>query len=132
MEPYLCLVKKHKYQQAIAKFRCSSHTLGIERGRHTNPKTPVADRKCLFCGVIEDEKHYLLNCCVNVTEREYFFHKISHIHDRFMGLNDEEKFLYTLTNRNPQCLTWFDEFVYRSFEKRNAHASSRCVYCIFL
>ena len=125
MEPYLYIVEKHKYRQGIAKFRCSSHILEIERCRHTNPKTPVADRKCLFCGVIEDEKHFLLNCCVNVTEREYFFHKISHIHDRFMGLNDEEKFLYMLTNRNPQCLTWFGEFVYRSFEKRNAYASSR-------
>ena len=101
MEPYLYLVKKHTYRQAIAKFRCSSQTLEIERGRHTNPKTPVADRKCLFCGVIEDEKHFLLNCCVNVTDREYFYHKISHIHDRFMGLNDEEKFIYILTNRNP-------------------------------
>ena len=69
MEPYLYLVKKHKYRQAFAKFRCSSHTLEIERGRHTNPKNPVADRKCLFCDVIEDEKHFLLNWCVNVTDR---------------------------------------------------------------
>ena len=44
MEPYLYLVKKHKYRQTIAKFHCSSHTLEIERGRHTNPKTVVADR----------------------------------------------------------------------------------------
>ena len=74
VEPYLYLVKKHTYRQAMAKFRCSSHTLEIERGRHTNPQTPVADRKCLFCGVIEDAKHFLLNCYVNVGDREYFFH----------------------------------------------------------
>ena len=71
MKPYLYLVKKHKYRQIFAKFRCSLHTLEIERGRHTYPKSPVADRKCLFFAVIEDDKHFLLNCCVNVTDREF-------------------------------------------------------------
>ena len=46
----------------------------------------------LFCGVIEDETHFLLNCYVNVTYRECFCHEISQIHDRFMSLNDEEIF----------------------------------------
>ena len=40
IEPYLCLVNKPRYRQAIAKLRCSSHILEIERGRHTNPKAP--------------------------------------------------------------------------------------------
>ena len=75
--------KKARYRQAIAKFRCSSHTLGIERGRHTNPKTPVADRKCNCCDVIEDEKHFLLMCDMNMPEREYFFQKISRVYDGF-------------------------------------------------
>ena len=73
MEPYLYLVKKSRYRQAIARFRCSSHALEIERGRHTNPKTPVAERKCRRCDVIEDEKHFLLMCDINMEEREYFF-----------------------------------------------------------
>ena len=84
MEPYLYLVKKTRYRQAIAKFRRSSHILEIERGRHTNPKTPVADRKCSCCDVIEDEKHFLLICDMNKPEREYFFHKISRVYDGFM------------------------------------------------
>ena len=88
MEPYLYHVKKPKYRIAIAKFRCSSHIFEIERGRHTNPKTPVADRKCLHCNVIEDEKHFLLNCHINASERENFFHKVSRIDDRFLSLND--------------------------------------------
>ena len=54
IEPYLHLVKKLRYREAISKFRCSSHTLVIGSGRHTNPRTPVADRKCLICDVIED------------------------------------------------------------------------------
>ena len=119
MEPYLYLVKKTRYRQAIAKFRCSSHILEIERGRHTNPKTPVADRKCSCCDVIEDEKHFLLICDMNKPEREYFFHKISRVYDGFMYLNDEEKFSFILTNNDPQCLSWLGDFLYRSFEKRN-------------
>ena len=58
IEPYLYLVKKLQYREAISKFRCNSHTLAIESGRHTNPRTPVADRKCLICDVIEDELHF--------------------------------------------------------------------------
>ena len=56
MEPYFCLVKKPRLRNAIWKFRCSSHTLEIERGRHTNPKTPAADKVCVHYKVIEDEK----------------------------------------------------------------------------
>ena len=125
MEPYLYHVKKPKYRIAIAKFRCSSHILEIERGRHTNPKTPVADRKCLHCNVIEDEKHFLLSCHINASERENFFHKISRIDDMFLSLNDEGKFSYILTNCNPQCLKWFGEFIHYSFEKRNGNVMSR-------
>ena len=46
IEPYLCLVNKPGYRQAMAKLRCSSHILEIERGRHTNPKPPLL-RDCV-------------------------------------------------------------------------------------
>ena len=93
MEPYLYHVKKPKYHIAIAKFRCSLHILKIKRGRHTNPKTSVSDRKCVHCNVVEDKKHFLLNCFINASEREYFFHKVSKIYDRFLSLNDGGNFL---------------------------------------
>ena len=74
MEPYLYLIKKFRYRQVIARFRCSSHTLEIERGWHTNPKTPVAERKCKHCDVMEDEEHFFLMCDKHMAEREYFFY----------------------------------------------------------
>ena len=77
MEPYLYLVKKPRFRNAIARFRYSSHTLKIERGRHTNSKTPVADRVCVHCKVIEDEKHFLLKCDINAFERQCFYEQIS-------------------------------------------------------
>ena len=53
---------------------------------------PFDDVIIFFCGVIEDEKHFLLNCYVNFTDREYFFHKILQNYDSFINLNDDEKF----------------------------------------
>ena len=35
-ETYLEIVKDGSYRHALTKFRTSSHTLEIERGRHTN------------------------------------------------------------------------------------------------
>ena len=75
IDPYLYFVNKPRYRQAIAKLRCSSHILEIERGRHTNPKTPVAERLCYICHEIEDEKHFLIHCSINARERGDFFEK---------------------------------------------------------
>ena len=49
IEPYLELVNERKYRRAIAQIRPSSHTLQIERGRHTKPKTPRDLRLCSYC-----------------------------------------------------------------------------------
>ena len=75
IEPYLCLVNKPRYRQAIAKLGCSSHILENERDRHTNPQTPVAERLRYICHEIEDEKHFLIHCSINAREREDFLPK---------------------------------------------------------
>ena len=43
LEPYLIHVKNDKHRIALSKFRCSSHMLEIERGRYTNPITPIVN-----------------------------------------------------------------------------------------
>ena len=40
-ESYLQLINKPQYLSAFARFRAGSHTLEIERGRYTNPRTPI-------------------------------------------------------------------------------------------
>ena len=35
--------------------------LEIERGRHTRPVTPVENRRCPVCNVIENELHFYWN-----------------------------------------------------------------------
>ena len=118
MEPYLFLVKKPRFRNVIARFRCKSHTLEIERGRQTNPQTPVAERVCVHCKVVEDETRFLLKCYINAFERQCFYEKISR------GF-DDEKFSFVSTSVNSQYLSWLIEFLYRSFEIRNEFAICR-------
>ena len=51
-----------KMRKTIAKLRCSSHCLEIEKGRHRN--IPRDERLCKMCtnNVIEDEEHFLVVC----------------------------------------------------------------------
>ena len=59
MERYLELIKNHKYRTAMTQLRTSSHTLAIEYGRYTRPKTKLENRYCLFCPhILEDDKHF--------------------------------------------------------------------------
>lgn len=61
-EKYLDVIHEYKFRHALARFRISSHRLGIEIGRYTN--TPLNDRVCTLCNMnqIESEYHFLLVC----------------------------------------------------------------------
>ena len=131
MEPYLYHVKKLKYRHSIAKLRCSSHVLEIERGQHTRPKTPVVDRKCLVCNKIEDEKHFVLECIVNKAERDWFFGKVSQIYGEFTYLDAEHIFHFIMTNNDPRCLKWLGKFLHDSFLTSNQHARLENNFWIF-
>ena len=62
MAKYLDIVTDKRYRTAITRLITSSHTLEIERGRYTIPRTPVTDRLCCVCKVVEDEEHFLVSC----------------------------------------------------------------------
>jgi hypothetical protein len=74
---YLYHVTIRKYRAGLAKLRCSSHDLNIEKGRHTG--VLVADRVCKLClnkysrHVLEDEYHFLM-CCPQYNDlRDTYF-----------------------------------------------------------
>ena len=47
----------------MSKLRISSHRLHIETGRWSNRRTtPLNERTCINCKVIEDEFHFVLEC----------------------------------------------------------------------
>ena len=120
LEPYLSLVKHTKYRTALCKLRASSHTLEIERGRYTRPKTPVECRSCNVCHVIEDELHFLVDCKMHESERNILFNRISISYSKFTSFNRIEKFKFLLTKSDPQLLTWVGKFIHNAFEKRNS------------
>ena len=109
-EPYIDLVNDARYRIAIAKIRTSSHSLEIERGHHTNPKTPIQLRVCLLCKEVEDEKHFVLSCKKNEIERLELLQKISCRHEDFINLTSDEKYYYLFTNSDPYILFWLGKF----------------------
>ena len=120
MERYLELIKNHKYRTAMTQLRTSSHILAIEYGRYTRPKTKLENRYCLFCPhILEDEKHFLVECIVNKIERDILFSKVEHLFQTFSYLDKEEKFIFLLNSKDQQVLTWVGKFIYNSFKTRN-------------
>ena len=74
-EKYIYCLNSRKHMSAVARFRCSSHKLQIEQGRHSG--TLLENRLCKFCEasdkiVIEDEFHFLLMCPVYDKIREMY------------------------------------------------------------
>ena len=64
-ERYISVISNRKLLTALAKFRCSNHTLSIEYGRSKN--IDITERTCYYCQsigiqIIEDEYHFLCKC----------------------------------------------------------------------
>ena len=62
--PYLDGVSSKLYRISLSRLRTSSHRLGIEIGRWRRPVLPREQRKCPRCNKIDDEYHFLLECCI--------------------------------------------------------------------
>ena len=120
LEPYLKYITNSKHRNALSKLRASSHILEIERGRYTNPKTPMENRLCPLCNIVDDEEHLVMTCEVNRIEREELYSKVGYIDRHFIYYNTDEKFIFLMTSNNPYILSWLGKFIYLSFEKRYA------------
>ena len=104
MEPYLYLISNLRHRNALTRLSTSSHTLEIERGRYTIPKIPVCDRLCRTCNVTEDEIHFLLNCVEYGKMRDDFYANVKNRYVDFIGLNDNEKYSFLMTNADRYIL----------------------------
>ena len=112
METYLDAIKNYRYRVDMSQLRTSSHTLAIEYGRYTRHKTKIEDRKCSSCHILEDERHFLIECNINQVERENLFSKLTHIAPNFIHMTDEENFIFLMCNKDQQILTWVGKFIY--------------------
>ena len=95
-ETYLDIVKDNRYRHALIKLRTSSHPLEIERGRYN--KTDVKERLCPYRMIIDDEKHFILNCDAIVHERQCLFNKIRIRYPIFFDLDDMQKYQFLMAN----------------------------------
>ena len=118
LEQYLSDVQNYKYRNAIAKFRCSSHSLEIEKGRHAKPKIPVQERLCKSCHVLDDEFHLLFSCKIHSNEREVLFSNIVDELPTFNMLDCTGKLKMLLTSDSTKVLTLLGKFLFKSFEAR--------------
>ena len=104
----------------MTKIRTSSHALDIEKGRHRNGgvKIPACQRLCKICKVQEDEIHFVMDCVMNVSERNTLLYSITADYSSFENLDKISKFKYLFSTENAQHLTWLGKFLHKSFIKR--------------
>ena len=118
MDPYLKIIKNDCHRTAMCKFRCSSHMLEIERGRHTNPVTPVDQRICKICNELDNEIHFLLFCKNNDDLRQKFFSEIVRLYPAFTLLLPPNMFVFLLTTEDENILCKLSKFIFESFKLR--------------
>ena len=133
MEKCLDLVTQTRYRTAITRLRTSSHTLEIERGRYTVPRTPINDRLCCVSKLIEDEAHFLLICEQYKYLRKSFYEKVSYRYNYFNALSDQEKYKFLMMNDDPYFLAWLGKYISHLFAIRceTMHSIAWCTECRF-
>ena len=100
-EAYLTDITNSNHRRALTKFRLSSHTLEIERGRYN--QTPPEKRFCIYCKnmtgkeAVENEEHFLFHCPMSKELRIKYLPK-SVIEN--ICLTDKQKLIHIMTNKN--------------------------------
>ena len=125
-EKYIEAISDCRYRIAMTKLRSSSHTLEVERGRYTKPKTNICERLCPVCNVIEYEIHFLANCKLYDAERTHFFGKVTAKIQNLHELNDADKFILLMSSKDKQILVWTGKFIYECFNIRSRFYFNYC------
>ena len=117
MEKYLSIDLSYICRKTIANFRCSSHNLAIEKGRHNNVEREF--RFCKFClqrnvYVIEDEFHFFMVCPMYNTLRDMYFRP-----EWKMNIN-EQKFYRIMKLSDARSLLLISKFLVSAFEYRKS------------
>ena len=69
-------VTVRKFCVTLNRLRTSSHRLEVETGQWARPvRKSLNERLCTFCGVLEDEYHFIFECTVYNEERAKFMKK---------------------------------------------------------
>ena len=98
----------------MTRLRVSSHRLEIEAGRWSRPiRVDINERKCSYCNVLEDEYHFVLECC------NYAHLRILYIPRYFRVRPNMRKFVELLTSNRKKDIRNLAIYTYKAFKKRN-------------
>ena len=112
-KPYLDSVNVEKFRIGISRLRTSSHRLEIEAGRWTKPrKTPIEQRLCYSCHVLEDEYHFILECPV------YHHLRCMYISKYYWSRPNMYKFLGLITSENVEIMRKLGNYIFKAFRLR--------------
>ena len=127
IENYLS-IPDYSLRRYISKLRLSSHTLAVEVGRYTRPKTPVEKRQCLMCdmGSIEDEVHFICNCEYYKEERDELLTKLWY-YDPASPRYGSELFKELMSLQNTTDLLQLGKFIQKCYKKRSSCLNSRMI-----
>ena len=115
-EPYLFITNR-KERVSLTKLRISDHKLGIEEGRRCRPITPREQRTCTMCtSEIDNECHFLLNCKLH-SHKELIDKTVS-LYPQFNALDNSQKFIYIMSQEDPNLITLLAKSVQTSFKFR--------------
>ena len=115
-EHYCKLIMPLRHRAAFSKFGCGVAHLRIETGRYEGLE--IDDRKCPFCGEVEDESHVLLRCYMYDDLRRTLFDKAIDINENFSSFTEhgQLQFLFTKSDMCRICAkTCFNILQRRTF-----------------
>lgn len=112
---YLYNVTLRKYRSGLAKLRCSSHSLRIEKGRHVNEL--MAERVCRLCEangcfVLDDEYHFMMCCPLLADTRNNYLHNLT------AGDNSYQQCIVLLSSEDAEMQKCVASFILHANKKR--------------
>ena len=115
VEPYPSTVSNREARVALTRLRISAHRLAIEQGRYYNIEENK--RICTLCetGEVENEIHFLLQCKVYEEKRTPFLYFIKNTCKNIELLSISEKFIWLMSNEDPQICSKLAMYTNSSF-----------------
>ena len=122
-ESYLDSVTDFTIRRNLTQFRPGVHDLEMERGRYGRKPLPIEERYCKLCldmriQAVEDEQHFLLYCLNYAEQRGRFFEKLEQMHYNLGLLEDSDKFVSLLSQKNNNCIHWLSKFIFSAMKIR--------------
>ena len=111
-EWYIDNIHNRNSRSELCRVRISASNLRIERGRYTNPPTPLNERTCEFCHFATDfqgtpppcldDEYHIFFCPTFVNKQRCLFGKLGSIINNFHDLSYDEKVKTMLCPNNIQ------------------------------